>query len=403
MNKSFWRQPKGLWLRITVLQFFYWAFMAVGCYQNVYLQNSGMSATAIGTLNSVVSLITIIATPIWGIVSDKARSIRKTFLLTLAVASVLYAFLPAIFHLPFMTTPLFFVYCAVLYVFRNPFNSMFDNWSIRYCDQSRIAYGSCRWAGSLSWCLTGLAIAGLVASKGTAWTFPVSSIGMILVFVLAMFTDDAVPPQAASSAKKESFNPLILFKNYYYTTFMVFAFILYLVGNSYMVYVSFLLEEAGLSATLYGVLSAVAAMLEIPMLLSSGWLRRKMPLSWLALGGALMYCLCCLMLGTVARTLPVMLIAIMISGVGSGLVTAGAANYVFTLVPDHLKATGQSVYVAITAVSGIVCGLMAGILIDTFTAVVFYRILAVISAVSAILLIVTLAYGKARNIPSQTE
>jgi len=381
---------RGYWSadrrRIVTLHLFYWIFHAIGAYQNVYLQSRGLSATTIGSLNSLVSFMTILIMPVWGLVSDRTGSVKRVFIVTLAAASALFAFLPDVLGLTINALPLFFAYNVLIYIFLNPYKSIFDNWTIRYCADKRITYGSVRVTGSVTWCLTGLAIAPLIAAYGTEWTFRVSGGGMLIVLLLACFTDDAEPATKPSNGERQSFSLMQLFRSYEYTVFLVFTLFMCLVVNTYMNYIPFALKELGLEPSLYGVLTASAAILEVPMMLGSGKANSGRSLVKLIVTGALLYGTCCLLIGTVVRSFAGMLIAVFISGLGNGLWLACAARYVYTLVPVHMKATGQSVYAAVTAVSGIISGLLAGVLIDSFTAMVFYRILAGISFFSALLL-----------------
>ena len=172
MGKLRLRRPviESAWLRFTVLQFVYWFVMAIGNYQTVYLQSRGYTATTIGLINAVLSAVTIMATPVWGMISDRIRSIRRVFLLTLIVGSVLFAFIPAIIGLPVLSAPLMLVYLSLVYFFRNPANAMMDNWLVRYSNQKGVDYGSIRSFGSLGYAICGVLIAGAVSSFGTAWT-----------------------------------------------------------------------------------------------------------------------------------------------------------------------------------------------------------------------------------------
>ncbi len=396
MGKLRLRRPviESAWLRFTVLQFVYWFVMAIGNYQTVYLQSRGYTATTIGLINAVLSAVTIMATPVWGMISDRIRSIRRVFLLTLIVGSVLFAFIPAIIGLPVLSAPLMLVYLSLVYFFRNPANAMMDNWLVRYSNQKGVDYGSIRSFGSLGYAICGVLIAGAVSSFGTAWTFPVCSAMMALVVAMSLRTDDAKPVAPATGAPaREAFNPLTLFKNYYFTTFLAFSLLLYIVINSAAAFLPYLLEEVGVSSSRYGLITAYMATLEIPMLLAARPLRRRAPLFALCIASGFCYAAACLLLGTCAHSLGMIVAIETLSGVGSGLLIASAANYIYTLTPENLKATGQSIFVAVTALSGIAGNLIGGAVVDVLSAPLLYCIMGVTGLISALFLLGTIVIG----------
>lgn len=396
MGKLRLRRPviESAWLRFTVLQFVYWFVMAIGNYQTVYLQSRGYTASTIGLINAVLSAVTIMATPVWGMISDRIRSIRRVFLLTLIVGSVLFAFIPAIIGLPVLSAPLMLVYLSLVYFFRNPANAMMDNWLVRYSNQKGVDYGSIRSFGSLGYAICGVLIAGAVSSFGTAWTFPVCSAMMALVVAMSLRTDDAKPVAPATGAPaREAFNPLTLFKNYYFTTFLAFSLLLYIVINSAAAFLPYLLEEVGVSSSRYGLITAYMATLEIPMLLAARPLRRRAPLFALCIASGFCYAAACLLLGTCAHSLGMIVAIETLSGVGSGLLIASAANYIYTLTPENLKATGQSIFVAVTALSGIAGNLIGGAVVDALSAPLLYCIMGVTGLISALFLLGTIVIG----------
>lgn len=391
-----WFRQESPSLKFAALQFSFWAVMAIGNYQNVFLQERGFNASTLGMVNAVLSAVSIVATPIWGMFSDRIHSIRKVFQITLLFGSVLFGFIPMLVGLPFMSTPLLLCALPVIYFFRNPCGSMLDNWQVRYCNQKRLSYGFIRAFGSLGFTICGLSITGLIASKGTSWTFPVCSILMMAVLAITFFIDDVKPlsiPAAEPQKQKEKLNPLDLFKEYYYVTFLVFVFLLWLSCNCIMPFIPYLLNELGIASSRFGVVNSYVALLEIPMLIAAQPLRRWVPLHILALAGGVCYILTGILLGLCAESLVAVIIIETFHGLGSGLLIASCANYVFNLVPENLKATGQSLYVAAASLAGIVGNLAGGAIIDALGARAFYCILSCTSVIAVAFLGGTLLFG----------
>lgn len=387
--------PQSAWIKFAALQFIYWFVMGVGNYHSVYLQEMGVSASTLGMLNAATAACTIVVTPVWGMVSDRIRSMRTIFLLTLAIGSVLFAFIPTVVSLPALTTPMLLLYLCAVYAFRNPANSFFDSWLVRYSDQKGLAYGSIRCFGSLGFTVIGLLITGFISAHGTAWTFPVSSILMVAVFVLSLFTDDAraAAPSARTPSKKSALNPLALFKDYYFVTFLVFVFLYNIVTNCRGSFLPYLMEEIGIPTSRFGVIGAYIALIEIPMLLAAKPMRRRLPLYVLTSAGCMGFALSCTLMGLCAGSLGSLLAFETFTGIGSGLIIASAAYYAYTLSPESLKATGQSIYIAATALASIAGNMLGGRLLDDLGARPFYVLIGILGLFAVIFFAAALLLG----------
>lgn len=77
-------------LRLAGVQGIFWAAMAVGNYQTVYLQSIGFPATDFGLLNAIACAVAIFAMTFWGTVSDRIGSVRKIVILTLTLGCGLF-------------------------------------------------------------------------------------------------------------------------------------------------------------------------------------------------------------------------------------------------------------------------------------------------------------------------
>ena len=69
---------------LSIMEFLgYGTSLAALGYLTVFLQDIGMDASQIGTITAVNSVVGMVASPFWGVVSDKLRSLRKTLLICL--------------------------------------------------------------------------------------------------------------------------------------------------------------------------------------------------------------------------------------------------------------------------------------------------------------------------------
>ncbi len=74
-----------------------------------------------------------------------------------------------------------------------------------------------------------------------------------------------------------------------------------------------------------------------------------------------------------------------------------SSNYIYSMAPDHLKATSQSISAAVSSVAGIAGNLVGGILIDALGVSRFYTM------VGLMIFMAIAAYSLLYGIPRQRE
>ena len=128
-----------------------------------------------------------------------------------------------------------------------------------------------------------------------------------------------------------------------------------------------------------------------------------MPLYMLTILCCACYAAGCLLLATCAHSLISVMAIETFNGLASGLFIASASNYVYTLTPENLKATGQSIYISVTAASGIIASLAGGMMVDVFGSTIFYLVIGCIAVFSGAFMAVTILIGKKnRKSPADT-
>ena len=147
-------------LRLTVVQSTFWASMAIGGYQTVYLQNNGFPAAQFGLLNAIACAVAIVAMTFWGMVSDRIGGVRKIVMLTLTLGVSLFALIPLIPTGQPYSALLFLIVIPIVNFFRSPMSAFVDNLTVRNCAENGLNYGTIRSSGSL-W----FAIAGILAGN----------------------------------------------------------------------------------------------------------------------------------------------------------------------------------------------------------------------------------------------
>ncbi len=383
-------------LNLVGLNGLFWFAWAFGCYQTVYLQGVGFTASQLGLLNAISSGVAIGSVSFWGTVSDRIGSLRRVLILVLVIGCSLYALTPLLpAGLPF--SPLLFTaFLPLVNFFRGSQSTFAENILVRNCNELGLNFGMLRSAGSFLFTIGSIIISLMLPFLGVGNTFWLTGLLMLPVvfFTLAAREPDARPSSKGGRGEKLDLKRLLHSSGY--IMFLVFAFLFYIAATCESTFIPYFMESAGISSQLYGVVLAYRALLEIPFLLLMGRLRRRFPLRNLVAAAAVLMSLECFGFFFFAHGLPLMLLFCTFFGLGNGLFIGSSLNYVYEMAPEGLKASAQAFYASVSAVAGILGNLFGGVLFDHVGAKLFYLIVAVSYLVSVAIFVISFA-GKKRQ------
>lgn len=338
------------------------------------------------------SIATLVGQPLWGMISDKIRSIKKVYLLCHFFASMFIVLLPFVKsqYIIFILLPLIqFFYCSM--------SPLLDSWTIHSIKNSGKSYGSFRLWGSL-----GFSILVLVNGKLITITFfniiflvyvIISVITLVMCATLFEYNKDEDNGAVRTLTLKE-LNIGRLLKNYHYTAFVILSCITFMTMTSVYSFLATLIKQFGGDDNLYGIANAVSAFSEVPILLVSSMLVRKFKPQYLISVGMLVYSVR-LFLYSIATGPEITILSQSLNGLSYGMFLAGSIYYIDSLAPPELKATAQTVATAIYAgLSGIIGNVVAGSMISRFGILAVYRAGAIIQFCVFILFIILLFIGK---------
>ena len=336
----------------------FWFAWAFGCYQTVYLQSVGFSASTLGVLNAISSAVGIASVTFWGMVSDRTGSLRMVLTMVLAGGALLYAGIPLIPTSLKLSHLLLLCLVPAINFFRASMSPYAENLLVRNCNELRLNFGALRSMGSFLFTVGSLIIAAWLPSLGVANTFWVTGLFMIIPIA---FTQLAREPNALpvrrEGGKKEKGSLALgeLFQNRAYMVFLGFGFLFYIAAACEGNFITYFMESIGVSAERYGVILAYRALLEIPFLLLMVRLRKRFSLKLMIMGSAVLMLLFCTFFG-----------------LGNGLFLGSSLNYVYELAPANLKASAQAFFTSVASVAGILGNLLGGVLFDAIGAKPFY-------------------------------
>ena len=373
------RVLRGDVVKFSALQSAFWFSIAIGSYQTVFMKSLGYSASMIGIVNALASVAGIIATPFWGMMSDKVRSLKKIVIFLYIIGAGAYLLVPTSAHIIILGLPALMILIPTMALFRYPFFTLSDTWLVHSSHNKGLNFGRIRSFGSFSFAVGGILVSSLIPIIGIPNVFYISAGIFLVVIWIGLHIDDVhMNEENKKHLTLKELDVGSLFKNYYYLIFLVFTFFLTLMTACDNNFLPFILEAAGDKAANLGIITGFRALMEMPMLLLFSRFRKKYPLHYLAIGAGVLYAAGAIMTGIFAKNIWHLLLFSVFSGLGSGIWIACGANYIFAIASKHLKATAQTIFGATSSVAGIAGNLVGGILVDSIGAKHFYVLIGLI-------------------------
>lgn len=379
----------------SLLQFIIWS--TIGCFSPfivLFLMHRNVSATMIGFILMLNSLASLIAQPLWGMISDKIRSVKKVFFICISVSTAILMTMPFNSNLTLLT-----IIFPLLMLFFSPMSPLLDSWTIQGIkSQPSKSYGSVRLWGSIGYSIVVVILGKLINNLSINSIFVSFGIMSVITVVLCYNFEDPKSLTMGDDQKKPlTFKELKvgrLFKNYYYVTFLVLSFLLFMTLSSVNSFLPELMKQVGGNDALLGLSFAVSAFSEAPVLYLSKILIKKYKPLPLILSAVLVYTLR-LFIYSIAKSPFVVIFAQSLQGLSYGLFLAGSIYYIDYLAPDELKSTAQTTGNAIFfGLSGMIGNYATGRIIDIFGISLVYRIGAFMDIGVFMLFLLSLFIGK---------
>jgi len=386
MNKK-----KQTFLLFCLLQLTYWAcFAAFNAYFVALMLDTGMTSTRISLIQAFYLLAAFAGSFIWGSLSDKMRTNRKTFLLQLVGSVVFGLLIYTLRNIALAVAVLYpvFGFCLV------PVASNLDSWIIKSFPQDPDYYGVTRGVSALGYGILCL-IAGQLVSKVGYFIMPVGlAIFGVLSIVIALVQPDS-PTAGISLKERFSVKDVgVLLKNRGYMMLLVMLLLtgLTFVPLSYMKLLFY--QSVGGDAAWVGYEALVGCGVQFPFFLAAGKMKRvSRELRMLVAIGSMIFML---IFFFTARTPGLILAGSVFYFIGYSILLPTYREKGQTLLEGRLMTTAQSLLDAVFGSLAGMSGLFyAGYVIDSFgthTLVIFSMITFVIP-----LLMVIFEFIKARR------
>lgn len=352
----------------------------------LYLAEQGLNPGQIGFIVGTGGFVTIVAQPLWGMISDKMKTIRKVLLVLIFFSSVLGYFLYD--STSYMNLVIF---AMLLYFFLLPIDPLTESLNFSTAEANKTNYGSIRTYGALGYAVVSLLTGYIMSYFGAhsmAWLF--AGLGVISLAVAWIIPDAPVTGKPVTFRSLKHF-----FSNKETLLFLLLVFICSVPARMNDTFLGVYIRELGGSAELLGQAWFLAAGSEIVVFaFSYWWLRKGKELIIISFAAAFYFIRFFI---SAWITDPHLLAYLQVMQLLTFPIFYSAAiQYLYRIVPVEWRATGQTVLALLFfGVSGIFASYIGGAIYETFGAQTLYLSISVVSFFGVIFgLILYWIYGR---------
>ena len=333
-------------------------FSAVGSglsYLPLYYGSLGLAIGEIGGVLALGAFVGLAASPLWGALSDRYRGSPLVFLAAVGTALGGAALLAlAVDRIPLMVgAGLFGAGMAGV-------SPILDARALETAGTNRSGYGPLRAWGSVSYIASSLATGAAIEATGIRALFLVLVPSLIATGVIGLALRP--PTRRFETVVAPLRNAGRLFGRRGLGVFMLGTFLSWLGMSAVLYFTPLRFAELGAGATIIGLGGAIAAGIEVPLMLRFPALAARFGAERLFVAGAFFIAIRSVV-AAVATDAPMLLSAAVFGGLGFALFFVGGVTYVSTRVPPQLAATAQGIFQGIgSSLSQVTASLLGGAL-----------------------------------------
>ncbi len=320
--------------------YYFTFFAAIGIlvpYINLYYESVGLDTGRIGILAALPTVVSLVASPLWGVVADRLR-LHKVLLPIAMIGNAIVVVLLLQMHQ--------FVFLAIFVLlqafFGSPIGPMADNAILEMLgEQGRHRYGSLRLWGAVGFGITSWIIGNLIDRTGLG----IIAIGYPIMFVISAWMASHLPaPQIIAPPKFHDLKRLVA--NVGWRGLVISMFFMGLCASIHANYFVLYMKGIGASSGLFGTALVVASVSEmfmfllVPKLIQRGLTRAMIVSGFLA--WILREVLCAIIQDPMLATVTQLLHGLAFSALWTATITL-ARN----LVPPGWGATAQGLLASV--------------------------------------------------------
>ena len=361
----------------TLHLFFALNFIATGMatFAPKFYGEIGLSDGRIGLIASVMALVSLFVQPCWGMLADRARYKRSVLMIALALAGLAcFLVLPASGRfLPLLLVlTLYNTFCL-------PSMPVGTAIAIEYTSAHGRDFGPVRMMGTIGYQI-GILLTGFLLARSLQNLFPLIGVTLLLAACSARL----MPPVRGHQHDRRRASLAVFLRDRELLLLFTITFLAHIGHQFSLSFFSKHLGDLGMGNTLTGFITTLGVILEIPFLLVSDRLMKRLSIwRWMTIGlvvGAVRFILL-----SVVRAPALIVLAQMLSIAHLACFEFYPAIYLGRTVSRELQASAQSVYQMTSfGVARIVGSLAGGVLADAFGIPAVYGMCGALMLISAI-------------------
>lgn len=358
------------------LNFLYFGMLALFIpFLPVFLTEQGLTPSQIGLIVGTGGFVTIITQPLWGVISDRTKTIRKVMLLLIVMASIFGFFL--FDSKQFLSLVIF---AMLVYFFLMPIDPLTESLNFTVAEAQRISYGSIRTYGALGYAVLSLITGYLMSYLGLSSVAVLFVILGIISFAIVWKMPDA--PVSSTPVTKEGLKNFL--SNRKTLLFLLLCFISSVPARMNDTFLGVHIRNLGGNTEMVGQAFFLAAASEIAVFsLSFWWLRNGKELMVITIA-AFFFFVRFFASAWISDPQWLAILQVMQMLTFPIFYTA-AIQYLYSIVPSEWRATGQTVLALLFfGVSGIIASYAGGFMYNALSGKLFYLIISAMSLIGTI-------------------
>ena len=273
------REPAAVELRrvkivFAALYFFFMLARAVfGPFITLYLEEKGLSPEQIGLITGINSFIIIISQPVWGIVADRIRSMKKTLILCM-ICQAVFALSLLFANEIFLIAIAFMIYTS----FSSSEGPLMDTWALTSLKNAGDPNGMGRvkmW-GCIGFSVSSVVSGVFISRYSTGAIIPIFSGLLLAIALVLLFVKTGSAPAKAVTLKEMQIGRV--FRDKKFLIFLCYVFFMQLAHRGSFTFYPLLIKQLGGDTSLVGYASALMFVSEaVIMFLSKRMLKKTKP------------------------------------------------------------------------------------------------------------------------------
>lgn len=385
----------------------YWmSYCVVASFSSVFLLANGYSNTEIGLLIAIGNLVSVGIQPVLANLADRSKKVTVFEISMLATALImLFALFTLILH---GRSILLFAAYLLMFAIHASLQSLLNSMDQTLAQRSiHVDYGICRSMGSLWYSAISALLSYLVVRVGIV-SLPIvceacAALMIAGLFLLnRLFKQSLVPPETVAEGTSEEAPRLsaeeaaseqkeITMKDFIlrHKLFLIMNVGIFLIFYDHQIINFFMLQvfrNVGGDSAQMGTYYSIMTLLEIPTLMGFTLLTRRFSTSFLLRLATIGFVLRAVLM-LLAHTSLLMMLTLVVHPIGFPLFLPTIVRYIDEIMDRRERVRGQSLYVMVITISGVVATASGGAVLDAFGAGPLLWICAVTCVIGAAIIL----------------